>query len=522
MNLFPFPNTLWLMISELLVNVAPWETRVALLENGNVVEFHVERPAERGFVGNIYKGKVVRVLPGMQAAFIDIGLERTAFLYVTDVYDHLSEFEMMLGKAEEEEENDNPYGQEDDHPLHYSLPPFRIEDLLYEGQEILVQVAKEPIGSKGARLTSHISLPGRHLVLMPTMNHVGISRRIEDEEERKRLKEIIEKIRPSGMGFIVRTAAEGLSASDLEVEMDFLLKLWENIQRKAASLPIPSLVYEDLDITLRAVRDLFAGDVKKLIVDSKEAYERILEFLETFAHHLHPCVELYEGSMPLFDAMGIELEMSRAMGRKVWLKSGGYIIIESTEALTTIDVNTGRYVGKRHLEDTILKTNLEAAKEIAYQLRLRNIGGLIIIDFIDMENPTSRDEVFKTLKDLVSKDRCKTNILRMSELGLIQMTRKRNRESLIDVLKEPCFYCDGAGELKARRTVCYEIFRRIQREAGNRNGNHIQVKVHPKIGNMLLGEEAQHVENLEKSLDREITIVSSPELHLEQFELIYG
>jgi ribonuclease G len=354
------------------------------------------------------------------------------------------------------------------------------------------------------------------------MNHVGISRRIEDDDERQRLKDVLDSLRPGGVGFIARTAGERLSAEDLHREMDFLLRLWENVQKRAASLPIPSLAYEDLDITLRSVRDLFTGDVERLVVDSEEAHERILAFLNTFASHLTACVELYQRPIPIFDAFGVEVEMSRAIGKKVWLKSGGYIVIESTEALTAIDVNTGRFVGKRHLEDTILKTNLEAAKEIAYQLRLRNIGGLIIIDFIDMENPASRDEVFNTLKEAIKRDKCRTNILRMSELGLIQMTRKRNRESLQRLLCEPCFYCDGAGTLKSRTTLCYEIFRRIQREAYHADGTRIQVLVHPKIGELLLKEEARNVETLEKSLEREITITSKPELYLEQYEIKYA
>jgi len=511
------------MSSELIINVAPYETRVALIENGTVVEFHVERKAERTCVGNIYKGKVVRVLPGMQAAFVDIGLERTAFLYVTDVYDHFPEFEIMLGRTEDEDDNLPPpqENSEEDVDIHYQLPPFRIEELLHEGQEILVQVAKEPLGTKGARVTSHVSLPGRYLVLMPTMNHVGVSRRIQDESERCRLRDLIEELRPNSFGFIARTASEGVSRKEIEVEMDFLLKLWEKIQRRAASLPIPSLAHEDLDITLRAVRDLFTQDVTRLVVDSEAAYNRILDFVDSFAHHLRPCVELYKGERPIFDAYGLEIEMSRALGKKVWLKSGGYIVIETTEALTAIDVNTGRYVGKRHLEDTILKTNLEAAKEIAYQLRLRNIGGLIIIDFIDMNDPASRDEVFKCLKDALKKDKCRSNILRMSELGLIQMTRKRNRDSLHHILCEPCFYCDGTGVLRSRRTICYDIFRMIEREGKSLLGRRIQVLVHPKVGEMLLKEETNFIEFLEKKLETEITIVSKPDFHIEQYELQY-
>ena len=512
------------MGAELIINVAPWETRVALLENGTAVEFHVERATRPGHVGNIYKGRVVRVLPGMQAAFVDIGLERTAFLYVTDVYDHLSEFEVMLGRAECVEEPDRFMCDQEDEPqtdLHYVPPPFSIEDLLHERQEILVQVTKEPMGSKGARITSHISLPGRHLVLMPTMNHVGISRRIEEESERSRLKDLIEELRPAGIGFIARTASEGIKKEHLKAEMDFLLRLWKNIQQQASSLPIPSLVYEDLDITLRAVRDLFTGDVERLVVDSRQAYDRILQFIDTFAFELKPRVELYEDSQPIFDAHGIEIEMSRSLGKKVWLKSGGYIVIESTEALTAVDVNTGKFVGKRHLEDTILKTNIEAAKEIAYQLRLRNIGGLIIIDFIDMADAASREEVFRTLKDALKRDKCKTNILRMSELGLIQMTRKRNRESLNRLLSEKCFYCEGAGHLKSRRTVCYEIFRKISRDAPSYSTNGIQVMVHPAIGGMLLKEEATFVELLENQFQKEIIIEPRPDFHLEQFDITY-
>ncbi len=520
-HLLPF--ILRAMNSELIINVAPWETRVALLENGSAVEFHVERPGRPGHVGNIYKGRVVRVLPGMQAAFVDIGLERTAFLYVTDVYDHLSEFELMLGRTECSEERDDFECPHDEEPesLHYTQPPFHIEDLLHEGQEILVQVSKEPVGSKGARVTSHISLAGRHLVLMPTMNHVGISRRIEDEAERTRLKELIDEMRPKGMGFIARTASEGISREHLMAEMDFLQALWENIQSQSTNMPIPSLVYEDLDITLRAVRDLFSGDVQRLVVDSRPAYERILKFLETFAANLRPKVELYTEPQPIFDAFGIEIEMSRALGKKVWLKSGGYIVIESTEALTAIDVNTGKYTGKRNLEDTILKTNLEAAKEIAYQLRLRNIGGLIIIDFIDMADSASRDEVFYTLKEALKRDKCKTNILRMSELGLIQMTRKRNRESLKRLLTERCFYCDGAGFLKSKQTICYEIFRKIKRDAGSWPMDAVVVEVNPKIGDMLLKEESSFVEMIERDIGKEIVIEPRPELHLEQFKISY-
>lgn len=506
------------MPSELIINTAPWETRIALLENGSVVEFHVERKAERGYVGNIYKGRVVRVLPGMQAAFVEIGLNRTGFIYISDVYDHISEFEALLNKGCCEEENST---NEDDSFSAQITPAFRIEDLLFDGQEILVQVTKEPIGSKGARLTSHISIPGRHLVLMPTIDQVGISHRITDEAERKRLREIIEGLRPKGVGFISRTACEGLGAEEIKAEMDFLVQLWTNIQYRAQNMPIPSLVYEDLDITLRAIRDLLSGDVHRVVVDSMDAYNRILVFADTFAPQLKPRIELYEQPMPIFDAYGIEVEMARALGEKVWLKSGGYIVIETTEALTVIDVNTGKFVGKRNLEDTILKTNLEAAKEIAYQLRLRNIGGLIVIDFIDMESAVNREDVFNTLKEALKKDKCKTNILKMSEMGLIQMTRKRNREGLQSILCDKCFYCEGKGWLKSKRTICYEIFRKIQREAGYSHARRIELLVHPKLGELLLKEESHHVEHLEHAMEMEIAILPQADFHLEQYDIRY-
>ncbi|WP_309474818.1 Rne/Rng family ribonuclease [Dissulfurirhabdus thermomarina] len=397
-----------------------------------------------------------------------------------------------------------------------------MEELLHEGQEILVQVAKGPIGTKGARVTSHISLPGRHLVLMPTMTHVGVSRRIEDEAERHRLKALIKDLRPEKVGFIARTASEHASAEDLRPEMDFLVNLWADIQRRSAGLPPRRLVHEDLDVTLRAVRDLFSGEVRRLVVDSDDAHRRIQAFVETFAPHLADRVERYRGDLPVFEAFGIEMEISRALEKKVWLKSGGYIVIETTEALTAIDVNTGRYVGKRRLADTILKTNVEAAREIAYQLRLRNIGGLIIIDFIDMESAAHREEVFRTLKEALERDKCRTNILRMSELGLIQMTRKRHRDSLERVLCAPCFYCEGTGELKSPRTLCYDIFRKIRREAGRRDGARIELRVHPRVGEMLLNEENAHVEALERELGREIAVVPRADLHLEQYEIRYA
>lgn len=508
------------MPSELIISASPYETRVALLESSSVVEFYIERSLERSIVGNIYKGKVTRVLPGMQAAFIDIGLERTAFLYVTDIYNQVADYEKMLSYAEGE--SDAAEQSSEESAEKYEAVPLNIEDLLHQGQDILVQVAKEPLGTKGAKLTSYITLPGRNLVLMPMAEHIGISRRIESESERSRLKEVIDGVKQPGFGVIARTASDGVDASKIQSEMDFLVKLWGIIQKKMASAPVPSLMYEDLDITLRAARDLFAREVDRLVIDSREEYQRVVDFVENFAPHLKPSVELYTNTTPVFDAYGIEVEMARALGKKVWLKSGGYIVIEMTEALTAIDVNTGRFVGKRHFEETILKTNLEAVKEIAYQLRLRNIGGLIIIDFIDMKKESHREEVFNALREALRKDRSKTNILKMSELGLIEMTRKRTRESLNRLLCEPCFYCDGEGFLKSKRTISYEIFRKLERESADVLSPKIVMSVHPDICDFLLSEETRNIELLERKIKKQIMVQADSELYLEQYKIFYN
>jgi ribonuclease G len=489
---------------------------VALIENGTVSELYIERSGERSIAGNIYKGRVVRVLPGMQAAFVDIGLDKAAFLYVTDVYDNLDEIEKMMINNEQPEVEEE-LRQE---PVEIMWPEeAHIEDRLQEGQEVMVQVAKEPLGSKGARITSHISIPGRHLVLMPTMDHVGISRRIEDENERFRLRELLLQIKPGKYGFIARTAAEGAESDKIKAEMDFMLRLWQTIQKNSEHSPVPSLLYQELDIILRAVRDLFTQEVDKLIIDSKEEYEKILKFVETFLPSLKASVKLYEGSEPVCDAYGIEMELQRALGKKVWLKSGGYIVIEMTEALTAIDVNTGRYVGKRNLEETILKTNLEAVKEIAYQLRLRNIGGIIITDFIDMEKQSNREKVFNRLKEALRKDKSKTNILKMSELGLIEMTRKRTKESINRGLREPCFYCDGEGYLKSKVTMCYEIFRDIERDHEALFGRSVMVTAHPEVAHLLYDEERHRLEALENNLQARITVKADQNHHLEQYDI---
>jgi len=502
------------MASELVISVTSQETRIALVENGSLAELFIERQSEKGIGGNIYKGKVVRVLPGMQAAFVDIGLSRSAFLYVADVYEDLDDLAVMMGVSKE----NGDFAVERDSlaaPRYYS----QIEDMLHEGQEVLVQVSKEPIGSKGARVTAHISLPGHHLVFMPTVDHVGVSRRIENESERKRLREIVSQIKPPGGGFIVRTASEGRAEEELLVDMNFLLKLWEKIQHRKVNAPVSSTVHSDLDICLRAIRDLYTKDVEKVVVDSEKEYNAIVDFIETFMPQLKHSVEFYRADEPIFDAYGIEVEISRALGRRVWLKSGGYIVIEETEALTAVDVNTGKYVGKGNPEDTILKTNLEAVKEIAYQLRLRNIGGIIIIDFIDMEKEGGRERVFQTLKEALQKDRAKTNILRISELGLVEMTRKRTRENLSRMLCETCPYCEGRGIIKSKMTLCFEIFREVRREAMNVPSNVIEVSLHPEVADFLYDEERYAIEELENVLKKKIAIKVRSDFHQEEYDI---
>jgi ribonuclease G len=427
------------MTTEILINATSYEVRLALVEDGNLSEFHMQRPTEKGLMGNVYKGKVVRVLPGMQAAFVDIGLERTGFLYVDDVC-----------VASSESSHYNPCIT-DCANTHIRAQGLHIEDIIKEGQDILVQVSKDPIGTKGARLTCHITLPCRNLVFIPQTDHIGISRKIEDEEARNRIKSLIEDLRPLGTGFIVRTVAEHATREELEADMEFLMHLWDDIIDKAEHTESRSLIHKDLDIILRSIRDFFTMDVDSLIIDDPVAHEKILGHVKTFAPQLLDKISLYEDTTPLFEFYNIEVEISRAIEKKVWLRSGGYIIIESTEALSVIDVNTGRYVGKSDLNDTIFKTNMEAAIEIAYQLRLRNIGGIIIIDFIDMEDDNHREQLYTTFKEAVKKDKSRNNILKLSEFGLVQMTRKRNSENLHQLMCEPCHYCAGEGMVKSRR-----------------------------------------------------------------------
>jgi ribonuclease G len=508
---------------DLIINSTAVETRVALVENGTISDLVVEREKDKGLVGSIYKGRILRVLPGMQACFVDIGMERAAFLYVGDIKDDSVLPEDILVDDGSDEMSDSVGDGENDEVeegrSRPAPPKAQIQDLVKEGQEILVQVAKDSIGTKGARITMHVSLPGRNVVYMPTVSHIGISRRIEKEEERKRLRDIVKSMRPAEGGFIVRTACEGVSQKNIKNDMEFLTKLWKEVQRNYEKKSGAGLVHADLDVELRAVRDLFTDDVSKLIVDNAKSHKKILKFVNQFMPKLKNNVELYTGTDPIFDHYGVELEISRALGRKVWLKSGGYIIVDEAEALVAIDVNTGRYVGRRNLEDTIIKTNLEAVKEIAYQLRIRNCGGIIILDFIDMEKESNRDKVISALKEELQKDRAKTNVLNMSSLGLVEMTRKRTRESLIKTLCDPCTYCDGKGFIKSKTSICYELFRELHRENDDKESKVIQVHVHRDVADWLYSEEREMLEQTEENLGRRIIIKIEEGFHLEQFEV---
>jgi ribonuclease G len=736
------------MSNILVINASGQETRVALIEQGTISEYYLERKNEKGIVGNIYKGRVVRVLPGMQAAFVDIGLEKAAFLYVADIVSDPSfpgfseEIEIQAGATEgdplevddlaeppiedvvpapaaakepapptpgqdeeraraaeqvvagdgsepaaapasepaavesapveqpeqaqaasggarpaqvppsaagvesedvvelsaeealeeDDEEDDEEEDLDEGDAAHVAAeaaiaaeeagaqPPAaaapgeagaatpaatdgaaqpapvqapaegkigvpaeqrpaarerrgrrrggrgrrrggpgkpaedrspkpeqrqqqtrdrqgerkggnghthgkraQIQDLLKEGDEVIVQVVKDPIGSKGARITCHISLPGRHLVFMPTVDHVGISRRIENEKERRRLRELVDRFRPPGTGFIVRTVAENEPEEKLTADIKFLLGLWNEVGKKRETHKAPAIMHPDLDLILRSVRDLFSDDVNKLVIDDRVEYERVRAFVEQVAPELKHQVELYTGDEPIFDEYGIEQELQKAQNRKVWLKSGGYIIIDQTEALVAIDVNSGRYTGKKgagaSLEDTITKINCEAAKEIVYQLRLRNIGGIIIIDFIDMDKGSNREKVFKTLQEALGADRAKTNVLKISDIGLVEMTRKRVRESVTRLTTESCPTCDGRGHVRSKTTIAYEIMREVQRAARKQREDQIIVSCHPEVGKLLQGPEREAMRLLMMKLNKSITVRPQPQYHMEQYDL---
>ena len=521
------------MADQLIVNVTPFETRVALVEEGAVAEIFIERHRDRGIVGNIYLGRVQRVLPGMQAAFVEIGLDKAAFLYVGDV--------VPPDEADDDDQHDHEAEVDDDSdalPSPVTAPAAprkkqrsgrdrRIEDVLKQGQQVLVQITKDAIGTKGPRVTCNISMPGRHLVYMPTHKHIGISRRITDEGERNRLRTTLEELKPTFIstqhpevgGFVVRTVSEGMSREKLQADMEFLVHLWRDVEKRAAVVAAPALVQPELDIVMRTARDVFTADVDRLVIDDEATHKAVCRFVELLDPELLPRVVRYTGSEPLFEREGIETELQRAMSRKVWLKSGGTLIIDQAEALTAIDINTGRFVGKRNLEETILKTNLEAVKEVAYQLRLRNIGGMVIIDFIDMEAEDHREKVLSALKYALQGDRARCNVVKMSELGLVEMTRQRTRESLGRQLQETCWYCEGRGALKSKRTITYDILRSLMRQAPRLIEEVIVVQAHPEVVDLMLGEEKETLDAVEAMCGRKIMVRARGSFHQEQFDI---
>jgi ribonuclease G len=487
------------MSTEMVVNVSPRETRAALLENGVLQELFVERASKRGLTGNLYQGRVSRVLPGMQAAFIDIGLERTAFLHVSDI----------VQPADAEGSSDAPRTDS-------------IRELVGEGSDILVQVLKDPLGTKGARLTTFVTIPSRYLVYMPFGRGIGVSARIETEAERQRLRDAVQSLIAPGEagGYIVRTAAEGAATAALQDDMLFLRKLWAVLTEKARSASAGELIHEDLPLPLRLMRDLMGEGVDRVLVDNERTCERMREFAATFMPVLGARVERYTGSRPIFDLHGVDEEIQRSLDRKVALKSGGYLIIDQTEALTTIDVNTGAYVGHRNLEETIYRTNLEAAVAIARQLRLRNLGGIIIIDFIDMEEEEHRRQVLQALEKALAKDHAKTHFSAVSSLGLVEMTRKRTRESLMHQLCMACPACEGQGFVKTPETVCYEIFREILRQAGQFDLQQLLVLAHQDVIERLLDEESAALGELEVLVGKPIRLQTESLYLLDQYDVV--
>jgi ribonuclease G len=544
---------------EIIINASPPEVRVALLEDGALLEFYLERNQHGGLAGNIYKGRVTRVLPGMQAAFVDIGLDKAGFLHVSDFQtdaESLGSVAEVIGEGDVETE---PVMPESEPALDEGVatvlevrdgevdavavtieaeaasnsrpsrrrhngrhrPRLPIEQQLKRGQEIIVQVAKEPIGSKGARLTSFISLPGRHLVYTPSSKHIGISRRIESAEERARLRAAVKELGASHGGFIVRTVCEGVSKREIQRDVSFLTKLWSSIIKRSERTPSASLLYSDLDVALRIVRDLFSSDIDRLWCDDAPTFARIVEFVQNYMPRLRARAVMYEAIEPIFDHFAIEPQIERALERKVWLKSGGYLVIDQAEALTAIDVNTGRFVGKRNQDETVLRTNLEAVEEVVKQLRLRNIGGIIIVDLIDMAREADRKRVSDALSQALKRDKARTSMLKISELGLVQMTRKRTRESLEAMLTETCPRCNGCRVVKSVATLAADVLRGLQRAAGrNPQTDLLVAKVNPEVARYLYDLGSKALQTAEERLGVKIVLRSSEAVQPGAFELV--
>jgi ribonuclease G len=507
------------MSLKMLIESDPHQTRIAVLEDDRLTEIFVERHRHRGLVGNVYKGRVTRVLPGMQAAFVDVGLERDAFLYVSDVaadVESMEDLELDDGRGDD-------LANGSGHPQGQQVAPS-IDDLLKAGQEIIVQVVKDPLPNKGARISTHVTLPGRYLVLLPTVRHFGVSRRIESEAERERLLAILHQLpvpTGGGGGLIVRTAGEDKGPEEFESDLTYLSRLWEKVRQRASRVSAPTLLHQDLDLALRVVRDLLRQDFAVLWVDGEETYERIVEFLDQVQPSLVAKVKLFrQQRATLFEQFGIEEQIEAALKSKVWLKSGGYIVINPTEALVAIDVNTGRFVGQTNLEDTVLQTNLEAIQEIVRQIRLRDLGGIIVIDLIDMVEAAHREEVFASLEGEIRKDRAKTKVLNISEFGLVEITRKRSRSNLERLLTQACPYCSGRGRIKSVATICLNLRTELLHLRGRLANSELLLRVHPEIARALQQEERAILDELERSLGVHILIQSDPELHHERFDVV--
>jgi len=519
--------------NKLVLSAEGPEARLGVLEAGVLVEYFLERSRERGITGNIYKARVSRVLPGMQAAFVDLGntVERKAYLYVADILGAGDERRLLEGydggdDDDEEEDDDEEAAAKPKHGRGQSKSRRRevqkqrkIEDLLKEGQEILVQIVKEPVGQKGARVTGYVSLPGRHCVLMPTVDKVGVSHRISSDAERKRLRRIVDEARPKDAGFIIRTAAEGADDDEIRDDVDYLLKLWDQIIKKSADTRAPALIYADLDLVLRSVRDLLRDNVKEMIVDSEEQYARTRRFAGAFMPKYVERIKLYQGRTPLFDSLGIEEALRAAIHRRVPLKSGGSLVIDQGEALTAIDVNTGSFVGKDDLEKTITKNNLEACDEVARQLRLRNIGGIIVIDFVDMEKEANRKLVWEAFQKALARDSTRCNVTKISELGLVEMTRKRTRESLVQMITQKCPTCEGRGVVKSTVALAHEILREVRRIGATVSADRIVVECPPPVAEMLDRYERRYLDELEKRFQKRVDIKSSTTIAVDQYKV---
>ena len=545
------------MSKEMIISSSAHETRVAILEDDQVAEIFIERERSRGVVGNVYKGRVSKVLPGMQSAFIDLGLERDGFLYVSDVvatFEELDRFETdddeshatgagqassapnqsgsgqvpaaSGGNGSRGRGGSGPPGRRDRDRDREKGPEPKIEELLKEGQEIIVQVAKEPLGTKGARLTSHATMPGRFLVFMPTVDHVGVSRKIDSREERSRLRGIVREFREqTGFtgGLIIRTAAAGKPKEDIVSDLSYFHRVWTDVRQKFETSRAPAVVYQEQSLVAKLLRDLLTDDYSSIRIDNALEHKRVVELIERIMPSLAPKVKLYEKEFPIFEEYGVQTEIDRALRSKVWLKSGGSIVINQTEALVAIDVNTGRYVGKKtagRLEDTILKTNLEAVKEIVRQIRLRDLGGIIVLDFIDMEEKKNRQKVFQTVEQELRKDRAPSKALQVSDFGLVIVTRKRVKQSLERVLTEPCPYCSGAGTIKSSATVCYEILSEVKKVGSDLDGPGVLLRVNPDIARALQEEERGVLKDLKNLLQRDVIVKPDVHLHHEQFDVM--